>query len=334
VISDQWSACPPESLGAKAGGRWSGEDASNMRTTGLVQLGNERSAVWTPCRRGTRRAVCSRTLFTLIELLVVIAIIATLASLLLPALSRARVMAKAPLCANNLRSIYIAISLYGEDFECIPNGRYKKNPWCEDALVMGPPAGCGATWSAWWMAGTFPKYLQGDDHLTAWCPVQTRAEHDAIDNNAYKYWTRSSQIWEWWGTYASYANNNDRFKCNALPGGNSFVTERNRGCTPIGLWERWSSAAYLIESNLTMFVYDGRSIDGWNNYCYDNNSTYPNRDKYRRPSRHLGFVHVLRARGEVEKYRYEDLVRIWDANSTDPKNLEVKWGGRDVSIYK
>ena len=121
------------------------------------------------CRTEARR--CSRAGFTLIELLVVIAIIAVLASLLLPALARAKQRSQRTACVSNLKQIGVAFLLYLNDYR-------DRFPDQQRNLKNTLPGGF-RPWTSWppsdpragWGPPVFQDYGARD---TIWCCAAAR----------------------------------------------------------------------------------------------------------------------------------------------------------------
>ena len=85
------------------------------------------------------KMIIEKRFFTLVELLIVIAIIAILASMLLPALAKAREKAGQTKCLGNIGQIGTAFAFYMNDFDYTPPRNYADQSFDGVSLVAGYP---------------------------------------------------------------------------------------------------------------------------------------------------------------------------------------------------
>ena len=229
--------------------------------------------MFTPSRKNRHNS------FTLIELLVVIAIIAILASMLLPALSKARQKARAISCVNNLKQIGLMSILYTDDND--------------DSVLPADVAGYGqmayvlnVAWKPWIELG-YP-YFAGKDMpvhmIDEKCPKILICPGDSAERYP---WTRP------WNSSVPISDPLSNYNWNARTG-----SQYSDGWTTT--FYRKASACKKPSSYA--YVQDGKcaSKSGWAtvNYLFD--GSYVSRDKHADTVRHGGRVNSLFIDGHVE----------------------------------
>ena len=172
--------------------------------------------------------------FTLIELLVVIAIIALLASMLLPALAKAREMGRKAKCISNLKQISLAFIMYADDNDgYLPPTYYM---WDTGETIGWDFSSAG--WSGPYGSGLLNSYLTDQIYK---CPTAVSLYTGGRPYTGYAY-----NMTHIGGGYDSWGMNQSPAKMGKVknPSATVLVTDSGIWMEPV-----WGSGNYEVCGN-------------------------------------------------------------------------------------
>jgi prepilin-type N-terminal cleavage/methylation domain-containing protein/prepilin-type processing-associated H-X9-DG protein len=271
-----------------------------------------------PRHSQTRRAAFKA--FTLIELLVVIAIIAILASMLLPALSSAKLRAHATQCGSNVKQMGTAHFMYVNDFgRTVPYAAYQ-DLWMRayiqhhaavNKVRVCPRApektGPGARKSASAPAGS---------GVFADCGTIDQAWIWVTNNNMGFHGSYAFNSWLYAGGWpADWADQKLAFKRE--------TDIRLPSQTPVLGDSIWVDAWPKAENRPQFNAYYGWNDGGMGRYCIPRHASAPNNSKATLPANTplRGAINVVFSDGHVESVRLPRLWQLsWHRDYVPPAN--------------